>query len=264
MDTARAPKFYLNAGSRFSSKPPHMSERDHLLIGRYCGCSYAQVAKEDRAYCSWVIGSRSLSRGLMPFKMWLKSTHGGVLPYGKYKNAFFSEIHREHPEYAKHAPGPGGPSCPVVAACSCDRARRSNGKATNKTRACWRSSRPADMPYGGRWAGRAWYAVWCASLDNPSAVMMEFQRYIRDREEEASQEVKHSAPKRARRAPPERQEDARTTACLECRICFDRPVNVLLLPCKHLVMCELCAAMSNKTCPVCRAGVSETLRVYTG
>ena len=96
--------------------------------------------------------------------------------------------------------------------------------------------------------------------------MLDFQKYIREREEKASQEaaLKHSAPKRARRSPPERQEDARATSSLECRICFDRPVNVLLLPCKHLVMSDSCAAMSNKTCPLCRSRVSEILRVYTG
>ena len=120
---------------------------------------------------------------------------------------------------------------------------------------------------GGGHGACFWYAVWCASLDNPSAVMLEFQKYMRDREGEVLNEdasPKRPAPKRARRSPPERQEDARATSCLECRICFDRPVNTLLLPCKHLVMCESCAAMSNKTCPVCRGRVSEILRVYTG
>ena len=90
-----------------------MSSLDHILIGRYCGKSHAEVAEADRAYCSWVIGARSLPRSLMPFKTWLKQTHGGVLPYGKYKNAFFSEILSEHPEY--HTPlGRDGLSCPAV------------------------------------------------------------------------------------------------------------------------------------------------------
>ena len=69
-----------------------MSSLDHILIGRYCGKSHAEVAEADRAYGSWVIGARSLPQSLMPFKTWLKQTHGGVLPYGKRKNSFFSEI----------------------------------------------------------------------------------------------------------------------------------------------------------------------------
>ena len=102
MGTACAPSVDADSGSRFSPNPPHMSSLDHILIGRYCGKSHAEVAEADRAYCSWVIGARSLPRSLMPFKTWLKQTHGGVLPYGKYKNAFFSEILSEHPEHPAH------------------------------------------------------------------------------------------------------------------------------------------------------------------
>ena len=97
-----APSFDPDSGSRFSSIPSHMSALDHILIGRYCGRSHAEVAEADRAYCSWVIGARSLPRSLMPAKTWLKRTHGGVLPYGKHKNAFFSEILSEHPEHPAH------------------------------------------------------------------------------------------------------------------------------------------------------------------
>ena len=95
-----------------------MSALDHILIGRYCGKSHAEVAEADRSYCSWVIGTRSLPRSLMPFKMWLKRTHGGVLPYGKYKNAFFSEILSEHPEYQAPLDW-AGPFCPAVVSFSC-------------------------------------------------------------------------------------------------------------------------------------------------
>ena len=108
------------------------------------------------------------------------------------------------------------------------------------------------------------YAVWCSELENPSEAMLEFQKYVREREEETMTEdaPKHSPPKRARRAPP-REQAARTTSCLECKICFDEPANCLLIPCKHLVLCEACAALS-LTCPICRGRVSETLLVYPG
>ena len=53
--------------------------------------------------CAWVASAASLPRFLLPFKMWLKRTHEGVLPYGKYKNRFFSEVFLEHPEYAEWA-----------------------------------------------------------------------------------------------------------------------------------------------------------------
>ena len=182
-----------------------MSALDHILIGKYCGRSHAAVADADRNYCSWVIGARSLPRSLLPFKRWLKAVHGGVLPYGKHKNSFFSEVFRDHKEYAE----------------------------------------------------------WCCQLDNPSDVMLEFQKYIREREEEqtAIEEIsKQAPPKRARLSPPQA---APTTSCLDCKVCFDEPANVLLIPCKHLVLCEACAALT-LTCPICRGSVSETLLVYPG
>ena len=124
-----------------------MSALDHILIGKYGGRSHAAVAEADRNYCSWVISARSLPRSLLPFKRWLMAVHGGVLPYGKHKNSFFSEIMRDHKEYAD----------------------------------------------------------WCCQLDNPSDVMLAFQKYIRERgeEETASEDtLKRSPPKRARRSPP--------------------------------------------------------------
>ena len=96
--------------------------------------------------------------------------------------------------------------------------------------------------------------------------MLEFQKYIRQREEEETAREdtsqQQSPPKRARRLPP-REHAARTTSCLECKVCFDEPANVLLIPCKHIVLCEACAALS-QTCPICRGSVSETLLVYPG
>ena len=183
-----------------------MSALDHIFIGKYCGRSHAAVAEADRNYCSWVIGARSLPRSLLPFKRWLMAVHGGVLPYGKHKNSFFSEVFRDHKEYTD----------------------------------------------------------WCCQLDNPSDVMLEFQKYIRERgEETASEDTSEQPPPKRPRRSPEQQPSSQTTSCLECKVCFDAPVNVLLIPCRHLALCETCAALS-KTCPVCRGHVSERLRVYTG
>ena len=85
--------------------------------------------------------------------MWLKRTHGGVLPYGKYKNRFFSEVFLEHPEYV----------------------------------------------------------VWACELQDPSAVMLEFQEYVRKREGESLSEDADPRPQpvsKHARGPPERGEQA--------------------------------------------------------
>ncbi|XP_055918190.1 uncharacterized protein LOC129950320 [Eupeodes corollae] len=51
-----------------------------------------------------------------------------------------------------------------------------------------------------------------------------------------------------------------------CVVCRDRPKCVLLLPCKHLCMCEECAefisAMRQAYCPLCRSNVHKQLSVY--
>ncbi|KAH0897373.1 hypothetical protein HID58_046941 [Brassica napus] len=36
-----------------------------------------------------------------------------------------------------------------------------------------------------------------------------------------------------------------------CKVCFENPVNMVLLPCKHYVLCSTCCKKC-KTCPICR------------
>ena len=111
------------------------------------------------------------------------------------------------------------------------------------------------------------YTIWVCELNDPSAALIDFQQYVRRCEEETASEEAASTqqqptPKRAR-GPRETEPGAATTVSMDCKICFDRPIDALLLPCRHLVCCQICGALSS-TCPVCRGRVSETLRVYLG
>ena len=181
---------------------------DVVLAGKHCGSSHASVAEADRSYCHWVINAPLLPRSLLPLKIWLKKTHGGVLPCGKYKGAFFSEIHCDHPEYC----------------------------------------------------------LWVCELSDPSPPMLDFQKYVFKREESATMAVakeQQPAAKRARGTPE--GERSTPSSSMDCKVCFDRQIDVLFIPCKHLVCCSTCAAAAlSKTCPVCRGHVSETLRVFPG
>lgn len=110
------------------------------------------------------------------------------------------------------------------------------------------------------------YTIWVCELNDPSAALSDFQEYVRKLEEETAGEEAASKQQPARkraRGPRETEPAATTTFSMDCKICFDRPIEVLLLPCKHLVCCQICGALSS-TCPVCRGRVSETLRVYLG
>lgn len=49
-----------------------------------------------------------------------------------------------------------------------------------------------------------------------------------------------------------------------CCICKDNQKTILLLPCRHLCLCEHCANLPIvSSCPVCRAAISERLQVYS-
>ena len=46
-----------------------------------------------------------------------------------------------------------------------------------------------------------------------------------------------------------------------CIICLDALKDTLLQPCRHLCVCEGCAK-ALKVCPVCRAKISKTEKVF--
>ncbi|CAH9082615.1 unnamed protein product [Cuscuta europaea] len=46
-----------------------------------------------------------------------------------------------------------------------------------------------------------------------------------------------------------------------CRVCFDREISVVLLPCRHRILCSTCCSKCKK-CPICRVVVEEPLSVY--
>lgn len=79
------------------------------------------------------------------------------------------------------------------------------------------------------------------------------------RERELSSLQQHMRNSRAQNAyqqqrPVEREEDL-------CKICYDREMEVVLLPCGHLVLCSLCAQKVSD-CPVCRRTITNTIRTY--
>lgn len=46
-----------------------------------------------------------------------------------------------------------------------------------------------------------------------------------------------------------------------CRICFERDIAIVLLPCRHRVLCSSCSDKC-KNCPVCRKCIMERMPVY--
>ncbi|NXG92917.1 BIR7B protein, partial [Stercorarius parasiticus] len=46
-----------------------------------------------------------------------------------------------------------------------------------------------------------------------------------------------------------------------CKVCMDRDVSVVFVPCGHLVACEECA-LNLRLCPVCRAVIQGSVRTF--
>ena len=51
-----------------------------------------------------------------------------------------------------------------------------------------------------------------------------------------------------------------------CVLCFDAPKDHIILPCYHVCVCEACAnlltQMDKPTCPICRAAIQQTNKVF--
>ncbi|KAJ4821929.1 hypothetical protein Tsubulata_041964 [Turnera subulata] len=46
-----------------------------------------------------------------------------------------------------------------------------------------------------------------------------------------------------------------------CRVCFEGEISIVLLPCRHRILCSTCSEKCKK-CPICRVAIEERLPVY--
>ncbi|KAL0158701.1 hypothetical protein M9458_046777 [Cirrhinus mrigala] len=46
-----------------------------------------------------------------------------------------------------------------------------------------------------------------------------------------------------------------------CKVCMDKLVSMVFIPCGHLVVCTDCAA-SLRHCPICRAVIRGSVRAF--
>ncbi|CAM9694931.1 unnamed protein product [Lampetra fluviatilis] len=78
-------------------------------------------------------------------------------------------------------------------------------------------------------------------------------------EEEEGESPKKSA-NYVQALPPE-EELKRLQEQHTCKVCMDKEVSVVFIPCGHLVVCRDCASSLRK-CPICRAVVRGTVRTF--
>lgn len=46
-----------------------------------------------------------------------------------------------------------------------------------------------------------------------------------------------------------------------CKVCMDKEVSIVFIPCGHLVVCKECAPSLRK-CPICRGTIKGTVRTF--
>jgi len=48
-----------------------------------------------------------------------------------------------------------------------------------------------------------------------------------------------------------------------CSVCYDGSISLLLEPCNHICICELCYnSLIEKKCPICKTGISMTKKIF--
>jgi len=74
------------------------------------------------------------------------------------------------------------------------------------------------------------------------------------------QDIKYIPPENVSDLPVEEQlrrlQEERT-----CKVCMDKEVSIVFIPCGHLVVCRDCAP-SLRRCPICRGPVKGTVRTF--
>ncbi|XP_016366604.1 E3 ubiquitin-protein ligase XIAP-like, partial [Sinocyclocheilus rhinocerous] len=46
-----------------------------------------------------------------------------------------------------------------------------------------------------------------------------------------------------------------------CKVCMDSDINIVFIPCGHLVTCQKCSEPLNK-CPICCAAIMQKIKIY--
>ncbi|XP_076969255.1 baculoviral IAP repeat-containing protein 3-like isoform X2 [Tamandua tetradactyla] len=91
---------------------------------------------------------------------------------------------------------------------------------------------------------------------------------LREEEKERANEEKESVQQDIRYIPTEGVSDLPMEEQLRrlqeertCKVCMDKEVSIVFIPCGHLVVCKECAPSLRK-CPICRGTIKGTVRTF--
>ena len=92
------------------------------------------------------------------------------------------------------------------------------------------------------------YCSWVKSLSGDPGAFGAFIEYLHGKERE--QEV--NAPQKRRR---EQEEET-------CKICYNGPINSVLVPCGHFFACMRCAERLVSSCPICKHEICHVQKTF--
>ena len=95
------------------------------------------------------------------------------------------------------------------------------------------------------------YCSWVKSLSGDPGAFGAFIAYLQDQERE-QEEV--NAPQKKKRRVQEEEET--------CKICFNGPINSVLVPCGHVFACMRCAERLASTCPICKQEICYVQKTF--
>lgn len=49
-----------------------------------------------------------------------------------------------------------------------------------------------------------------------------------------------------------------------CKVCFEKPIDTVILECGHRVVCEGCSGDLGPICPLCRQTITRIMKTYCG
>lgn len=116
-----------------------------------------------------------------------------------------------------------------------------------------------------RWTTRRSEKNMKADLTNASEAAREAESALKEAVRQLEKEKTVSQTERLQRETDQiklKEETARREAAedsLLCVVCIDKPRKKMLLPCKHILLCDKC---SLDTCPICRTPALASLDVF--
>ena len=79
---------------------------------------------------------------------------------------------------------------------------------------------------------------------------------------EKEKKKKKKDKKSKREAKKSNNDDSDDELANLCKICFEKPIDTVILECGHQIVCELCSGSVGNLCPLCRQPITRIVRSF--